>query len=461
MLGIHSHWPRGRRLKVAEPAVASPEDGGTYRLRRHEQTMLDIRILASAFACCPPGKPGFSGGEDVLGWSLLKQIARFHQVWALTQAEDREDIEQALREAPVANLCFCYVDLPHWLRPLMKIQGGHQFYYYLWQIKAYLVARRIMKRHSFDLFHHITYANDWAASFIGALLPIPYVRGPGGGAHRTPRGFESEYPIGGRMWERVRSIGQRLFRLDPFFLRGQSRARAILLCNQESLSQVSAKWAQKVHLFPVSGISSEDLCHSAPPNAAVRPFRVLSAGTLIKIKGFGLAIKAFKEFVGKYPEAEFCIIGSGPEEARLKDMVSRLQLNSKVHLLQAMPRHELLSQMSSCDVFIFPSLRDGGGTVVIEAMAMGSPVICLDTGGPGIHVTNDCGVKISPSSPEKAVHELASALERLYLDRDLRQRMGQAARERAEAFYHWDKLGERLMEIYRIALKDEGNSKVK
>ena len=99
--------------------------------------------------------------------------------------------------------------------------------------------------------------------------------------------------------------------------------------------------------------------------------------------------------------------------------------------------------------------------MVVEAMAMGSPVICLDTGGPGIHVTDECGVKISPSSPDNAVHELASALERLYLDRDLRQRMGQAGRERAENFYHWDKLGERLMEIYRKALNGQGNSKVK
>lgn len=254
------------------------------------------------------------------------------------------------------------------------------------------------------------------------------------------------------MWERVRSIGQRLFRLDPFFLRGQSRARAILLCNQESLSQVSAKWAQKVHLFPVSGISSEDLCHSAPPNAGGRPFRVLSAGTLIRVKGFGLAIKAFKEFVGKYPEAEFSIIGSGPEEARLKDIVSRLQLHSKVHLLQAMPREELLSMMASCDVFLFPSLRDGGGTVVIEAMAAGKPVVCLDTGGPGMHITEECGFKIAPRSREHTAHELAEALERLYLDGEMRQKMGQAARQRAEQVYHWDRLGERLMEIYQVAL---------
>ena len=119
-----------------------------------------MRILACVFTCCPPGKPGFRGGEDVLGWSLVKQVARYHQVWAITREEDRADIEQGLREEPVPNLHFYFLDLPHWLRPLLSIQGGHQFYYYLWQIRAYFAAQSLHRQHRFQLFHHITYAND-------------------------------------------------------------------------------------------------------------------------------------------------------------------------------------------------------------------------------------------------------------------------------------------------------------
>ena len=118
-------------------------------------------------------------------------------MWALTQEEDRASIEKCLADAPVQGLHFQYVGLPSWLRPFLKFQGSHQFYYYLWQIKAYLVARRLNKELDFDLFHHITYANDWMVGFIGTLLSIPYVRGPGGGAHRTPKGLEQEYPFSG------------------------------------------------------------------------------------------------------------------------------------------------------------------------------------------------------------------------------------------------------------------------
>ena len=415
------------------------------------------KILTCTFTCCPPGKPGFTGGEDILGWNLLKQITRHHEVWSLTNAEDRASIEQALEEEPNPNLHFSYVGLPRWLRPLLRIQGGHQFYYFLWQIRAYFASRGLHKQQNFDLFHHITYANDWMASYIGAMLPIPYVRGPGGGAHRTPKGFEKEYTVGGRIWEKIRAIGQWFLRRDPFFARGHGRASAILVCNQASIAAVPSNWSKKVHLFPVTGVTSEDLAPEPTTGNTGQPFRVLSAGSLIRVKGFSLAIKAFKEFSDRHPDAEFDIIGSGPEGPRLRSLIQETSLDSKVHLVPHMPRGELLSNMESHDVFLFPSLRDGGGAVVIEAMAAGKPVVCLDTGGPVLHITGDWGFKIVPRSPDDAVRELASALEQLYNDEDLRSRMGKAARKRAEMVYHWDRLGEQLMNIYEESLEAGGN----
>jgi len=410
------------------------------------------RVLACAFACCPPGMPGFTGGEDVLGWNLLQQIGRFHEVWAITQAMDRASIEQSLTERPVPGLHFYYVGLPSWLSPLLKFQGSHQFYYYLWQIRAYLAARRLHRKLDFDLFHHITYANDWMVSFIGALLPIPYVRGPGGGAHRTPRGLEREYTFGGRVWEKVRVLGQWLFRHDPLFIKGQTRAHAILVCNQDSVGKIPQKWSPKVHLFPVSGVSSEDLSLSTTIESQTQEFKVLTAGSLIRVKGFGLAVKAFKLLVDKHPDSKLTIAGNGPEERRLRRLIHCFQLENKVKLVGAVPRNDLLSEMASSDVILFPSLRDGGGTVVIEAMSAAKPVVCLDIGGPGLHITEVCGIKITPTSPADTAQNLADALERLYLDKDLRVKLGEAARERVQQLYHWDRLGERLMEIYQPLL---------
>ena len=419
--------------------------------------MTGLQVLACAFACCPPGKPGFRGGEDVLGWNLLIQSARSNKVLAITSTRNRPGIEAALKESAIENISFCYLDLPVWSNWLLRFQGTHQFYYWIWQIRAYFTARRLHKEHNFQLFHHMTYANDWMASYIGAFLPVPYVRGPGGGAHRTPKGFEKEYQLGGRFWEKVRSAGQWIFRHDPVFRIGQNRASAILVCHEETATVLPKRATNKSQLFPVVGISSADLKVKSPKTSPPQGFQVLSAGSLIRVKGFGLAIKAFGKFADKHSNVGFNIVGGGPELPRLKNLIRELGLQTKVQVLPPIPREELLEMMADHDVFLFPSLRDGGGAVVIEAMAMGRPVVCLDTGGPGIHVTSQCGVKIIPVSPNQAVDEMAAALERLYDDENLRRDLGRAAKDRAERIYHWDRLGDRLSEIYQAAAGKVGN----
>jgi glycosyltransferase involved in cell wall biosynthesis len=419
--------------------------------------MSEQKILACTFTCCPPGKPGFTGGEDILGWNMLLQIARYHEVWTFTNAEDRNSVEQGAAELGIDNIHFQFIGLPRWMAPFLQFQGFHQFYYFVWQIKVYFAARRLSKAVQFDLFHHITYANDWMASFIGAFLPIPYVRGPGGGAHRTPKGFESEYPVGGRIWEKVRSFGQWVFRHDPVFVKGQSRARAILVCNNEAALEASKKHSSKIELFPVSGISSEDLAPQKPSSNDGK-FRVLTAGSLIRVKGFGLAIRAFQKFAERYPESEFTIVGAGPEEPRLQDLAARGPASSKVKFTGALPREQLMSDMADSDVFLFPSLRDGGGTVVIEAMAAGKPVICLDNGGPGMHINEECGIKITPESPQQAVFDIANALEELYENAERRAELGKSARKRAEELYLWDKLGDRLRDIYNKAFNQKDSA---
>ncbi|MFZ6017572.1 MAG: glycosyltransferase family 4 protein [Nitrospirota bacterium] len=387
-----------------------------------------------------------------MGWNVVQQLGRFHQIWVLTHSQNRQGIEEELRRMPLSNVGFYYIDLPGWLSFLQRFQGGIQIYAYLWQLKAYFVARRLHRRFQFDVFHHVTYANDWMANFIGALLPVPYIRGPGGGAHRTPKAFLREYSLRGRLWERLRAAGQWLFRHDPFFILSQRRARVILVCNPEALKAIPRKWQHKAFLFPVNGISSRDLSLNEPSERDDEKFRILSAGKLLRLKGFALAIQAFKGFAERCPEAEFIIIGDGPELLRLKALVEKLGLQPQVQFEGWLPREELLIRMQSCDVFLFPSLRDGGGAVVVEAMASGKPVICLDIGGPGLHVVEECGIKVTPRSPEQAVADMTRALERLYTDKELRLRMGKEARARAEQVYHWDRLGERLLKIYQEAL---------
>ena len=88
-----------------------------------------LRVLISAYACEPN-----KGSEPGIGWNMTKQIARYHEVWIITRANNRSVIEEDLKKKPLPNVHFCYYDLPFWCGFWKKAYGGLYLYYYLWQI---------------------------------------------------------------------------------------------------------------------------------------------------------------------------------------------------------------------------------------------------------------------------------------------------------------------------------------
>ena len=410
-----------------------------------------LKVLVSAYACNPLGSPELHPGEDLTGWRLVHQIARFHEVWVLSHAYNERAIGSA-GPAAEPGIHFQFLRLPRPLDVLYKIQFGQRIYYYLWQVAAWRAARRLHRRVRFDLAHHVTFGNDWIASFIGAFLPVPFVQGPVGGGQRTPKPLLREYTPGGRLSERGRNAAQWVGRRDPVRRLAMRKARAILVCNRETLERIPPAHRGKAVLFPVNGIAPEDLAGKVPAARDDGKFRVFMAGRFHRLKGFAIALRAFAAFARGFPAAEMTVVGSGPEEERLRRIIDDAGLGPRMVLKPWMGRGDLIAAMRSSDVFLFPSFRDGGGAVVVEAMASSIPVVCLDSGGPGFHVQPGWGFRIPPARPAVVEQNLARALSVLAGDRELRQSMGRACRDRAEDYYLWDRHGERLREIYRRAL---------
>ncbi len=413
-------------------------------------------ILVSAYACNPASSLQLHPGEDITGWRLVGQIRRFHDVHVITHTYNREGVAKALAEGAYPDVRFHFLDLGRVAGLLYKVEFGQRIYYYLWQIAAWRLARRLHRDIGFDLAHHLTFGNDWLGSWIGAFLPVPYIHGPVGGGQRTPQPLLAEYTAYGRFAERVRQTAQWVGRRDWVRRRCLKRAKAVLVCNEETRGKIPASGRGKTFFFPVNGMAAGDLelideaARTAGP-APGGPFRVLTAGRLHRLKGFALGVKAFGRLAARRPEAEMRIVGKGEEEEAIRAAARAAEVEAKVHLVDWLPRSELLQAMASADVVLFPSFRDGGGAVVVEAMAAGKPVVVVDSGGPGSHIDPAWGIKIAPSTPEATADRLAEALERLAADPALRRDLGRAARARVEDFYLYDREGERMMEIYRFA----------
>ena len=412
------------------------------------------KILVSAYACNPLSSSKLHPGEDIVGWRLVVELSRFFDLHVISEMYNKDSVESFLAREKLNGVEFHFLALPSYFQWLYKIGFGKRIYYYLWQIYAWRLAVKLHRKFIFSAAHHLTFGNYWIPSFIGAFLPVPFIWGSLGGGQRIPLSFLKEYGLARRLGEHCRQFAQWFGSNILIPARAcLKRSKAILVCNEETRSKIPAKYLHKVRFFPVNGIAEEEIISDdALSKEKNDKFLVLSAGRLVAFKGFSIAIRAFSLFAKGPVDAILEIVGDGPEALRLKELARSLNIEDKVRFTPWLNREELLLKMQSCAVFLFPSFRDGGGAVVVEAMGSAKPVIGLDLGGPGFHIKPEWGIKVEPKDPDYAIKEISAGLNVLYNDLPLRLKMGEAALKRAKEYYLWPRLGERLFEIYQEVL---------
>lgn len=410
-----------------------------------------MKVLLSAYAC-EPGR----GSEPGVGWNMAREVANYHRVWVFTSNTHRSAIESELARNPLPTLNFIYLDPLNWVYDWSyegkRSQWNVHLHYYLWQIWAYFIARSLHRELGFDFVHHVTYARYSSPSFL-SLLPIPFLWGPVGGGESAPKSFGKDFSFRGRVYEALRDLARWLGEHDPF-VGLTARSSALTLASTEETAEHLRKLkVRNVLIFSNVGLPNEDIgrlmrCTISVETAFVR---FVSIGRLLHWKGVHLGLKAFAS--AKIEQAEYWIIGDGPERRRLEDLARNLGIIDKVFFWGTIPRDEMLSKLDECHVLIHPSLHDSGGGVCSEMMSAGRPVICLDLGGPAVQVTNETGFKVTAHSPEQVVCGLAEAIVYLAKDSELRVRMGQAGQKRVREVYSWKAKGQLLSQLYEEALK--------
>jgi len=413
-----------------------------------------MKILISAYSC-EPGK----GSERGVGWNVAREAANHHEVWVLTRFEESgEVIETELAQNPVPNLHFVYFNIPI-LGDLWQwgSNGAMQIHYYLWQMQAYFVARRLHREIGFDAIHHVTFVKYSSPSFL-SLLDVPFIWGPVGGGETAPKAFWKDFSLRAKAYETARNLARSLGEIDPFVSITAKRSAVVRATTKDTAKQLYKLGADKVHITPESGLPEEEIAHLAeykmPEDS---PVRFISMGRLLHWKGFHLGIRAFAK--ANLPDTEFWIVGDGAEWQGLHALVGELGIAEKVKFWGRLPREQTLEKLGQCHVLVHPSLHDSGGWVCIEAMATGRPVICLDLGGPAVQVTDETGFKIPAINPQQVVDEMSKAMITLAADSELRLRMGQAGQKIVKEGYSLQAQGNRLAQVYQdVASTAKSNS---
>jgi glycosyltransferase involved in cell wall biosynthesis len=185
------------------------------------------------------------------------------------------------------------------------------------------------------------------------------------------------------------------------------------------------------------------------------PLRVAFVGRLVPYKGADMLIEATAELI-KAGTLILDIIGDGPERPFLRSLADRLGLGSGVHLDGWVPHHDMADRLRRSDVFGFPSVREFGGGVVLEAMALGLVPVVADYAGPAELVTDDTGYRIPMASREDLIARFRERFEALVASPELLRPMGQRARARVLELFTWDAKARQMLEVYRWVLGQRG-----
>ena len=180
-------------------------------------------------------------------------------------------------------------------------------------------------------------------------------------------------------------------------------------------------------------------------------FQILAVGYLIERKGFEYLIKAVKEVLKVHENIQLTIVGSGPLEEKLKNIIKELNLESNAKIMKNVSDEELLHLYNLSDLFVLPSVVDsqgnteGLGVVLLEAMACRLPVIGSDTGGiPDIIQDGETGLLV----PEKDISGLSKAVLSLIENEDLREKLAVNGYNRVKERFSWEKIAEDYITVY-------------
>lgn len=178
---------------------------------------------------------------------------------------------------------------------------------------------------------------------------------------------------------------------------------------------------------------------------------ILTVGRLVESKGHESVIRAFPKVLKQFPETVYQIVGDGPREVFLKELVEELGLTDKVIFEGRVEDEALPCYYQNCDIFVLISKEipergeaEGFGIVFLEAGFCAKPVIGGKSGG--IPDAIEEGVTGLLVDPDNSV-EIAEAITKLLLDTEMRKRLGEAGKRRVEEEFNRYRLGEKLGKI--------------
>lgn len=417
--------------------------------------MRRLRVVLSCYGCEPN-----RGSEPGVGWAWALGMAKRHETYVLTRGNNRKVIEAELARLslPASEIpIFLYVDLAPFLCRLKKKRAFFsKLYYFMWQMKA----RQVLNAQQLkaDIVHHITFCSFASVGFWWHRKEVVVI-GPLGGTSVCRRSYLRLFPWEQRIKEFFRVFSRRYgWRLNPFWMISRHYADKLFFVDPLMTEKMGKGPLMAETLLDV-GIPKA-LEDSAFERVPEKRNQFVWAGVLEPRKGFEIAVRAFQRaFPKEDGRPRLVVCGEGYERPKYERLVRKLGLTGDVVFLGSLPQNELWQVMRESKGLVFSSVRDTCGTVLVESLALQTPVICFRHQGAALVTDETCAIRIEPTSWEASINGFARAMRRLHDDTELVLQMGKKGRERVLENFAWEKKFAKMDECYRKLVSQRKETK--
>lgn len=393
-----------------------------------------MNILIQAWACSPD-----KGGEYGVSWGWIskldKKVGKDDRIYVLSYT---------LKESQIQESNLKHVQLINVNRlNRIKFLEGSLLYYTLWQIMSFETIKRTKIK--FDIIHVYSLSDFRQPGYWYKFKDAITVFGPVGGGQDCPVSLR-QYDDSSQYFRRFINL---IYKINPIFLGVIRKYSKVYACNYET-----AKY------LPNSEILIDVPLEDTLKNIRIEPRHsektlVLSCGRLLNKKGWMMLIDII-HLIPESEKIEVHIYGEGPMRHKINLRIIELGLQDRIILKGYIPHHQMTYIYQQADIFILPSLRESGGSVLIEAMAHGLPIVALDMAMSSILKTVNAGIFINTNqNKNEIITGFSEAICKLHNDREQRLRLGNNGFRYVNQHLCWDMM---LDKIYGDFLYDKNNS---
>lgn len=407
-------------------------------------------MLISAYGCEPN-----KGSEQGVGWNWCLQLTSFAEIFVITRSNNQAGIENALPKEIANRISFIFYDLPDSIRRFKKKEKGLYWYYLLWQWGAYQTAKKLTQHNEFDYVMHLTFGSIWLPTFMHRL-PVPFIWGPIGGGEAVPFRLIGTLPLLGRLIQYLRYLLIASISINPLIMGVVSKARIILARTEDTAKIIPHRYQSKVRVILETAMADDILPATNKRNLDIQRdcIQVIYTGRLIPLKNVATALHAIARAQSFGVNIHFQIYGDGPLRSSLESLANSLGIRNNVEFCGVVSQDRVIQALCNSDVYLFPSLKEGGVWSLMEAMSVGLPIICVNTSGMATITDDNSAIRIFPQTQEQMVEDFSQALLLLATSSELRNKMGNSARNRIQESFRWQAKGQFMNSLLKELDKD-------